>query len=254
MLARNYAERARAAYEELADRVHVGQLTNNLGGLNFLLGKTDEAIDLLKEAFGIALETGRDADAGAGRVLARADPSPHRQRRAGRGAGAARARSSSSGRRRGLHRRGRQRAARARPRAARAGPPRRGRGGVRRGRGQLRPARLRPAIARPPGSRAAISRRGAATTGLQHTSTAPRQRHSRTSGSNGGKEVIDVTKARFISLADLRCRSSRTMLAAVSKPSRVIDGATTAAAFLLRPGAAGSRPSASAFPARPTVA
>src|SRR5215471_9319215 len=63
VLARNYAERARAAYEELADRVHVGQLTNNLGGLNFLLGKTDEAIGLLKEAFGIALDTGRDADA-----------------------------------------------------------------------------------------------------------------------------------------------------------------------------------------------
>ena len=43
--------------------MHVGQLTNNLGGLNFLLGKTDEAINLLKEAFGIALDTGRDADA-----------------------------------------------------------------------------------------------------------------------------------------------------------------------------------------------
>jgi tetratricopeptide (TPR) repeat protein len=63
VLARSYAEKARAAYEELADRVHVGQLTNNLGGLNFLLGKTDEAIVLLKEAFGIALDTGRDADA-----------------------------------------------------------------------------------------------------------------------------------------------------------------------------------------------
>jgi tetratricopeptide (TPR) repeat protein len=43
--------------------VHVGQLTNNLGGLNFLLGKTDEAIGLLKEAFSIALDTGREADA-----------------------------------------------------------------------------------------------------------------------------------------------------------------------------------------------
>jgi tetratricopeptide (TPR) repeat protein/DNA-binding XRE family transcriptional regulator len=63
VLARNYAEKARAAYEELSDRIHVGQLTNNLGGLNFLLGKTDEAIGLLKEAFSIALETGRDADA-----------------------------------------------------------------------------------------------------------------------------------------------------------------------------------------------
>jgi tetratricopeptide (TPR) repeat protein len=63
VLARTYAEKARAAYEELSDRVHVGQLTNNLGGLNFLLGKTDEAIGLLKEAFAIALDTGRDADA-----------------------------------------------------------------------------------------------------------------------------------------------------------------------------------------------
>ena len=63
VLARNYAERARAAYEEVSDKVHVGQLTNNLGALNFLLGNPDKAIGLLKEAFGIALETGRDADA-----------------------------------------------------------------------------------------------------------------------------------------------------------------------------------------------
>ena len=63
VLARNYAEKARAVYEELSDRIYVGQLTNNLGGLNFLLGKTDVAIGQLKEAFGIALDTGRDADA-----------------------------------------------------------------------------------------------------------------------------------------------------------------------------------------------
>jgi tetratricopeptide (TPR) repeat protein len=44
--------------------VHVGQLTNNLGGLNFLLGNTDDAIDLLKQAFSIALDAGQDADAG----------------------------------------------------------------------------------------------------------------------------------------------------------------------------------------------
>jgi tetratricopeptide (TPR) repeat protein len=64
VLARTYAERAREAYAQIADRVHVGDLTNNLGGLNFLLGKTDDAIALLKEAFAIGLETGRDADAG----------------------------------------------------------------------------------------------------------------------------------------------------------------------------------------------
>jgi tetratricopeptide (TPR) repeat protein len=64
VLARNYAERAREAYGELADRVHVSQLTNNLGGLNFLLGNTEQAVELLKESFAIALDLGRDADAG----------------------------------------------------------------------------------------------------------------------------------------------------------------------------------------------
>ncbi|HWX08743.1 MAG TPA: tetratricopeptide repeat protein [Gaiellaceae bacterium] len=63
VLARTYAEKARAAFEELSDKVDVGRLLNNLGGLNFLLGKTDEAIRLLKEAFAIALDHGRDADA-----------------------------------------------------------------------------------------------------------------------------------------------------------------------------------------------
>jgi tetratricopeptide (TPR) repeat protein len=64
VLARTYAERAREAYAQLSDRVHVGELTNNLGAFNFLLGKTEEAIVLLKEAFAIGLETGRDGDAG----------------------------------------------------------------------------------------------------------------------------------------------------------------------------------------------
>jgi tetratricopeptide (TPR) repeat protein len=64
VLARNYAERAREAYAQLSDRMHVGELTNNLGGLNFLLGNTEDAIGLLKDAFSIALELGRDGDAG----------------------------------------------------------------------------------------------------------------------------------------------------------------------------------------------
>ncbi|MBV8256951.1 MAG: tetratricopeptide repeat protein [Actinobacteria bacterium] len=64
VLARNYAERAREAYGQIADTAHVGQLTNNLGGLNFLLGKTDAAVDLLKEAFKIAIDSGLEADAG----------------------------------------------------------------------------------------------------------------------------------------------------------------------------------------------
>ena len=62
MLARTYAERAKAQYEELTDRVNVGKLLNNLGGLEFLLGKPDEAIARLNEAFAVALEHGDDID------------------------------------------------------------------------------------------------------------------------------------------------------------------------------------------------
>jgi tetratricopeptide (TPR) repeat protein len=63
VLARTYAERAKAQYEELSDRLNVGRLLNNLGGLNFLLGNPDVAITLLKDAFRAALEVGNDADA-----------------------------------------------------------------------------------------------------------------------------------------------------------------------------------------------
>jgi tetratricopeptide (TPR) repeat protein len=62
--ARTYAERARAYYEDLADRENVGRLLNNLGGLTYLLGHPDEAIDFLKDSFRVALETGSKPDAG----------------------------------------------------------------------------------------------------------------------------------------------------------------------------------------------
>jgi tetratricopeptide (TPR) repeat protein len=62
VLARNYAERARAYYEELADRANVGRIQNTLGAFNFLLGKPEEAITHLKDAFRIALETSDDAE------------------------------------------------------------------------------------------------------------------------------------------------------------------------------------------------
>src|SRR5919204_1700663 len=64
VLARTYAERAKSAFEELSDRVNVGRLTNNLGMLQFLLGKPDEAIGHLKEAFKIALDVDNHGDAG----------------------------------------------------------------------------------------------------------------------------------------------------------------------------------------------
>lgn len=62
-LARSYAERAKSEYERLADSVNFGRLLNNLGGLTFLLGKPDEAKQLLKEAFRVALDTDNEIDA-----------------------------------------------------------------------------------------------------------------------------------------------------------------------------------------------
>jgi tetratricopeptide (TPR) repeat protein len=63
VLARSYAERAKAHYEEIADRRNLGRLLNNLGGLNFLLGKPDEAVTFLKDAFRVALDLGNDGEA-----------------------------------------------------------------------------------------------------------------------------------------------------------------------------------------------
>jgi tetratricopeptide (TPR) repeat protein len=63
VLARTYAERAKSQYEALTDRMNVGRLLNNLGGLEFLLGKPEEAIARLTEAFAIALEHGTEDDA-----------------------------------------------------------------------------------------------------------------------------------------------------------------------------------------------
>jgi tetratricopeptide (TPR) repeat protein len=63
VLARSYAERAKAAYEELSDRGNLGRLLNNLGGINFLLGHPKEAVAFLKDAVRIALEVGHDDEA-----------------------------------------------------------------------------------------------------------------------------------------------------------------------------------------------
>jgi tetratricopeptide (TPR) repeat protein len=61
--ARALAERARDLYERHGDRVNLGRMLNNLGGLNYLLGKPEAAVTHLKEAFSIAMETGSEADA-----------------------------------------------------------------------------------------------------------------------------------------------------------------------------------------------
>jgi tetratricopeptide (TPR) repeat protein len=63
VLARSHAERAKELYEEQDDRLSVGRLLNNLGGLTFLLGDPEEAARLLKAAFSVALEVGSEPDA-----------------------------------------------------------------------------------------------------------------------------------------------------------------------------------------------
>jgi transcriptional regulator with XRE-family HTH domain len=64
LLARTYAERARGYYEELEDRANVGRLLNNLGGLNFTLGHPERAVELLSNAYEVALESGDEPEAG----------------------------------------------------------------------------------------------------------------------------------------------------------------------------------------------
>ena len=63
VLARSYAERARAYYEELADRENVGRLLNNLGGLTYLLGKPEKAIEYLQDSLRVLLDEGIDEEA-----------------------------------------------------------------------------------------------------------------------------------------------------------------------------------------------
>jgi tetratricopeptide (TPR) repeat protein len=63
VLARSHAERAKALYEEISHRANVGKLLNNLGAFNFLLGKPEEAVAQLKDAFRVALDVGSEMDA-----------------------------------------------------------------------------------------------------------------------------------------------------------------------------------------------
>ncbi len=145
VLARTYAERAKAQYEELSDRMNVGRLLNNLGGLEFLLGKPEKAIASLREAFALSLEHGDDNDVAtavsslAQVYLKTGDPvlAEEHARDALR-------------RLEGREDRGRdrQRAARARSGAARPGATRRIRGDAGAGRGRAQPALVRPASRR----------------------------------------------------------------------------------------------------------
>jgi tetratricopeptide (TPR) repeat protein len=58
VLARTYAEKARAKYEEAEDEFQLGKALNNLGLFQALLGKSDDAIASLKRAYNIFLDLG----------------------------------------------------------------------------------------------------------------------------------------------------------------------------------------------------
>jgi tetratricopeptide (TPR) repeat protein len=63
LVARFYIERAAEIFRDGGDLVGAGRALNNLGGILFLLGRHDEAVARLQEAFAIALELDETVDA-----------------------------------------------------------------------------------------------------------------------------------------------------------------------------------------------
>ena len=63
VLARQYAQQAKAIYQELNDERNTGRLMLNLGGLQLLLGHPEQAIDHLTQSFALAVEAGSQPDA-----------------------------------------------------------------------------------------------------------------------------------------------------------------------------------------------
>jgi transcriptional regulator with XRE-family HTH domain len=181
VLARSYAERAKAQYEELADQANVGKLLNNLGGLNFQLGKPQEAIKHLRTPTGFFSRSAMTQ-------------MPATSSRRSRRFTYARVSRSSRRSRRGTHlsfwtaasttstRSGTPSSSSAGPSSSRSASTRRTRRSRRR-----RPASnsCPPSATGPlPGSPKAIWRCGAAKTAERRISTAARPRHYRTSASN----------------------------------------------------------------------
>lgn len=62
-VARFYAEQAKDIYERCGDARNASRLLNNLGGLHFLLGDPETAIELLKRSVAAAFDVGSDLDA-----------------------------------------------------------------------------------------------------------------------------------------------------------------------------------------------
>jgi tetratricopeptide (TPR) repeat protein len=64
LVARFYGEKAKELYESCGDRANVGRLLNDLGGIVFLLGQTDEAIAYLKQAIKVLFDAAGDVETG----------------------------------------------------------------------------------------------------------------------------------------------------------------------------------------------
>jgi len=62
-LARQYAQQAKAIYQDLNDERNTGRIMLNLGGLQLLLGKPEQAIEHLTRSFALAVEAGSQPDA-----------------------------------------------------------------------------------------------------------------------------------------------------------------------------------------------
>jgi tetratricopeptide (TPR) repeat protein len=63
VLARQYAQQAKAIYQDLNDERNTGRLMLNLGGLQLLLGRPEQAIEHLTASFALAVEAGSQPDA-----------------------------------------------------------------------------------------------------------------------------------------------------------------------------------------------
>ena len=63
VLARQYAQQAKTIYQELNDERNTGRLMLNLGGLQFLIGHPEQAIEHLTSSFALAVEAGSQPDA-----------------------------------------------------------------------------------------------------------------------------------------------------------------------------------------------
>ena len=215
LLSRNYAEQAKTLFQELEDERNVGRLLINLGGLNLLLGKPQEAIEHLKASFAVAVEVDSQGDAAPGDGRARhGAPAPRRVGR-GRRARAARAASCSTGAKTSWTRSA-SRSSCSVARCSSAG------GSTRPRSASARPTRAsssspRSATAPVHGSRSAISPRGAATTARRRALTGTPPKRCRTSGSKTAERRRHM-KTRLMSLlltaSRSRCLVGRPVLGA----------------------------------------